>query len=204
MLTVLTVGMVRSASAAPSLEDLHYNDQVRVALVRGGDLEGRVLGTDGKVLLLVAPDGRQWLDLMLVERVEVLVRTSEDPLPLIEVPVQDDSEEAQKRQRRAMRRAEGLAVASIFLPGLGQFANGQRGLGATYVLGVLTIDVLIVLTIVLDTPEPVVVVLGGLDVAARVSSAGLAFRGARPIGLWAMALPRGDSWALGAGLSIRL
>jgi len=204
VLAALTTGVGRTALAAPTLEDLHYNDQVSIALVRGGELEGRVLGSDGEVLLVVTDEGRLWLELLLVDRIEVLVRTSAEPLPVLEVPVVDDSEDAEVKRHRAMRRANGLAVASFFLPGIGQFANGQRSLGATYLLGVLTIDALAVLAVVLNTAEPVVVVLGGLDVAARISSAGLAYRDARPIGMWAMALPGRDSWALAAGISFRL
>lgn len=191
-------GPVRASETA--VDELRAGDRVVLELTRGGTLMGHARSYDGQCLGLMTDDGMMRVEDDIIASIVVEARTSDAPLPRVEIPT---TEEAVKRTRRARRRAGGLAVASFFLPGLGLAATGQPGLGALYLGGVLLVDALVVLSIVLNWDYVGAIFLGGLEVSARVTSAGLAYRSG--LRAFAAALPAGEGqWAGVVGIVLRL
>jgi len=190
-----------SRAAEISVDDLRVGDKVIMELSRGGTLVGHARSYDGQCLGLMTLDGLLLrVEDDIIASIVVEERTSEMPLPRVEIPT---SEEAQKRARRARNRAARLAVVSFFVPGVGLMATGQPGLGAIYLGGVLVLDALIVLSIVLNWDYISAAVLGGLEVSARVTSAGLAHRSG--LRAFAAAVPMGErGWVCAVGIVLRL
>ena len=94
-------------------------------------------------------------------------------------------------------------MGSFFVPGLGQMVTGDPGLGVLYLAGVLVIDAVIVLALALNWDVVGAVVLGGVEVSARVTSAGLSYRSG--LRTYAGLVPLdGDRWAWSAGIVLRL
>ncbi len=197
----LAAGLLGRAQATEtSLDDLRVGDRVVLELSRGGTLEGHARTYDGQCLGLMTDEGLLRVEDEIIASIVVEARTSDAALPRVEIPT---TEEAIKRVHRARRRARGLAVASFFLPGLGLAATGQPGLGALYLAGVLVVDALVVLTVVLNWDYVGAVALGGLEVSARVTSAGLAYRSG--LRAFAAAVPAGEGqWAGVVGIVLRL
>jgi len=199
-----------------------YNDVVHINLLQGGEIEGRAVATDGIALLLVIDEQRTRVEFAIVGVMTLVSREGTMPLPVVVPPPVQDSEAAADRERRARRRASGLAFASFLLPGFGQFANRQPVMGATYLAGILILDSIIALTLIVNQDPTVAIVMGILDIAARVSSAALArseslralrqVRAGRPgrarsTGSWlAWVAPvrDGADWSVAMGLSLRL
>ena len=184
------------ASETVALDDLRVGDRVVLELSRGGSIVGHARSYDGQCLGLMTDDGMMRVEDAIIVSILVQERTSEAPLPRVEIP---DTEEAVERVRRARSRARGLAVASFFLPGLGLATTGQPGVGALYLGGVLVLDALVVLSIALNWDFLGAVVLGVLEVSARVTSAGLAYRAG--LRAFATVVPTGEGrWAGVAGV----
>ena len=183
-----------------TVDELCAGDIVTIELTRGGSVSGHARSYDGLCLGLMTEGGLLRLDDDIIAAIEVDLRTSELPLPRVEIPTTD---EAEKRARRARSRAARLAVASIFLPGVGLAATGQPGLGALYLAGVLVIDAVIVLALALNWDLVGAAALGAVEISARISSAGLAYRSG--LRLYAGVVPVGeDRWACAAGIVLRL
>jgi len=199
---------VASGAAAGQAEDiapeeLHQGDRVRVVLLRGGDLVGIAVALDpgrGELHVRVAEDILR-VDAAVVDWIELLDRTDETPLRRIDPDLPEDPEEARRRRARARARGAGLAVVSFFVPGIGQFALGQPGLGMTYLIGTLVVDAAIALTLLLNEDPFTAAILGGIEVAARISSAALAARRAQTMAVWVAPAPQpggeGPGWVVG-------
>ena len=198
---VLVAGLLGRAQATETtVDELRAGDRVVLELSRGGTLVGHAHTYDGQCLGLMTDEGLVRVEDEIIASIVVEARTSDAPLPRIESPT---TEEAIKRVRRARRRARGLAVASFFLPGLGLAATGHPGLGALYLGGVLVVDALVVLSIVLNWDYVGAIALGGLEVSARVTSAGLAYQSG--LRAFAAAVPAGEGqWAGVVGIVLRL
>ena len=211
-----------ASAQAIAQEDLLYNDVVRIDLLQGGDVEARVVATDGLALIVVIDEKRMRIEFAIVGGLELLAREGVMPLPAVAPPPLDDADAVAARLRRAKRRATGLAIASFVLPGTGQFANRQPMLGATYLAGILILDTIIALSLIVNRDPVVATVLGIVDVAARVTSAELArseaMRASRQMGrgssgregtkvpliAWVTPTRDGSAWALALGVSLRL
>jgi len=183
-----------------TVDELRAGDLVTLELTRGGTVSGHARSYDGRRLGLMVDDEMMHIEDEIIAVIRVDERTGDLPLPRVEIP---DTEEAQKRIRRARRRAAGLAAASFFLPGLGLAVTGQPGLGALYLGGVLVIDAVIVLAVALNWDFIGATVMGVVEISARVMSAGLAYRSG--LRWYAGVVPLGkDRWACGAGIVLRL
>jgi hypothetical protein len=183
-LTLIVAGGARAAVEEVDAATLHQGDRVRVVLRQGGELVGSATALDerlGQLHVRVDHDTLR-VDTAIIDWVELLERW--DPRPLARISEAVDEEEARQRRARAHARAAGLAVGSFFLPGLGQFALGQQGLATTYLVGTLVVDVSIVLSIVINQNPFMAVILGVLDIAARITSASLAARRANTMAIW--------------------
>ncbi len=186
-LVSLLGGVARAAvDPPPSIDasELHQGDRIRVVLRHGGELVGNALALDerrGELHVHVASEVLR-VDTAIVAWIELLQRWDEATLRRVEEAL--DGEEARQRRARARARAAGLAVGSFFVPGLGQFALGQPGLGATYLLGTLVVDAAIVLSLAINQNPFVAAILGALELAARITSASLAARRARMMAVW--------------------
>ncbi len=171
-LAVLCVGVaLPSRARCADLQELHQGDLVQILLSRGGEVTGHVVAVVGEYLHVALEERTARVHTALIAQVTLLERTSSAALPWVEAEPDETTPEGRRALRRARTHANGLAVASFFLPGLGQFANGQPGLGSTYLAGILVLDAAIVLSAVLNEDPVVPVVLGALDLAARVTSA---------------------------------
>lgn len=183
-LAVAVAGGARASDEEVDPATLHQGDRVRVVLQQGGELVGNATALDellGQLHVRVDHDTLR-VDTAIIAWIELLARWDERPLARISEAV--DEEEARQRRAQARARAAGLAVGSFFIPGLGQFALGQPGLGATYLVGTLVIDASIVLSLVINENPFVAVILGVLDIAARITSATLAARRANTMVIW--------------------
>jgi len=175
-----------------------------MVLTHGGDLVGHVTAWVGQVLSV--RDGEQLLvpvDPVVVRELEVLERISSRPLARVDAP-EPDSEEEQRELRRRRARAGALATGSFFIPGLGQYAAGKPGLGSLYLFGTLVIDATIVLSLVLNQDPLVAGLLGGLDLASRITSATLARQDALRLQMVIAPLPPGQGRAPGVCAAVYL
>lgn len=187
---------IMAATVEP--DDLRKGDLVDIELAQGGSVRGHALMIRAEVLHLRTEEGNVDVDLCLVDTMELIERTGEEPIPVIEALT---AEEERLENRRIRTRAAGLGLASFLVPGIGQFATGQPGLGSTYLIGTLVIDLALVLTIVVNQDPVIAVLLGALDLASRISSASLASQAVRKVAIWvapsAGADIRARGWVLG-------
>lgn len=165
-------------------DDILAGDTLIVHLVQGGTIEGRALSWAGNDLRIRTADGDSIVDRQLIEHFELAQRTGIKPMPQVDEIPPGESEEGRRLRRLNRARATGLGVASFFIPGLGQFATGQPALGSTYLFGTLVVDTVLVLSIVINQDPILAVVLGALELAARITSAGLAAGAVRKLAVW--------------------
>jgi hypothetical protein len=154
-----------------AIDELHQGDLIYIALSRGGEIRGHAVAQVGETLRVVMEQGSTDIHVSLISEITLLERTSAGLLPQVDAPLDEESPEGRRALRRARAHANGLAVASFLLPGVGQFANGQPGLGSTYLAGILILDAAIVLSVVVNENPVVAIILGALDLAARFTSA---------------------------------
>ena len=213
-------GLAGAQAIAP--DQVQYNDVLLVELRQGGQVEGRAVATDGLSLILVIDEERTRIEFAILGALELVSREGAMPLPVVSPPPGTDPDADVARQRRAKRRAAGLAIASFLLPGTGQFVNRQPALGVTYLAGIILLDTVIALSLIVNGDPTVATVLGIVDLAARVSSAELArseaMRALRqvqrgpgvgrgtthPVVAWFTPGRDGTSWSLAVGVSLRL
>ena len=184
---------------------LRQGDKVCVTLTHGGELCGTAMAWAGEVLKIHLNGGELVaVASPVIERIQILSSTSERPLAQLG-PEDPTDEEDLRALRRKRTRAGGLAVGSFFVPGVGQYAAGRPGLGSLYLFGTLVIDLSIVLSLVINEDPLVAVMLGGLDLAARITSATLAHRDAMAISLAVVPCPGdGDQgWGVYASVGVR-
>ena len=185
--------------------DLRQGDKVCVTLTHGGELCGTAMAWAGEDLKIHLNGGELVaVARPVIERIQVLSSASERPLAQLGPDDPTDGEEL-RALRRKRARAGGLAVGSFFVPGLGQYAAGRPGLGSIYLFGTLVIDLSIVLSLVINEDPLVAVLLGGLDLASRITSATLAHRDGMAISLAVVPCPGdGDQgWGLYASVGVR-
>ncbi len=198
LLVAMVLVCTRARAAEDSvLEDLRQGDRVRLTLTHGGELVGHVTAWVGDQLSV--RDAERVLvqvDPAVIEQVEVLERIAERPLARVDVPALE-TEEGRRELRRRRVRAGALATGSFFIPGLGQYAAGKPGLGSLYLFGTLVIDATIVLTLVINEDPLVATLLGGLELASRITSASLAHQDAMRLQLAILPIPKPGGGAPG-------
>ena len=193
ILLVLLLGSGTAAAdeepSTPGTVELNQGDEVCVTLTHGGEICGHATAWAGEQLRLRLAGGDSvGVSRPVIQRIEVLASTSERPLA--EVAPEEPTDEAEARAlKRRRARAGGLAVGSFFVPGLGQYAAGRPGLGSLYLFGTLVIDLSIVLSLVINEDPLVAIMLGGLDLAARITSATLAHRDAMSVSVAVLPVP---------------
>jgi len=189
--TVLGFGTASATEVPLASEtlDLRQGDEVCVTLTHGGEICGHATAWVGEELSLRLAGGDSVaVARPVIERIRILSSTSERPLAQL-AAAEPTSEDEARALRRKRARAGGLAVGSFFVPGLGQYAAGRPGLGSLYLFGTLVIDLSIVLSLVINEDPLVAIMLGGLDLASRITSATLARRDAMAVSVTVLPVP---------------
>ncbi len=190
-----------TAEEAVAVGDLRHGDLVRAELVHGGMLEGMAVACSDDALQLRIEGSVETLDLVLVQRLVRVHSGGDLPLPGIRVEEEPQDADDIAALKRTRRRADALAAGSFFVPGSGQFATGQPGLGATYLIGTLLIDATLILNIVVNREYVLTAVLGALDLTARITSAALARESALRMHAWCAPMPGEPGVAVGLGFA---
>lgn len=185
MLLVVLLGVAPTASAADlDAADILAGDLIVVHLNNGGSVSGRALSWFGTDIRIRTDEGEITIDKQLIARFELVEQTGLKSMPQLDEIPDDESPEGRRLRRLNRARANGLGVLSFFIPGVGQFVAGQPALGSVYLFGTLAVDTTIVLSIVVNQDPVLAVVLGALELAARITSAGLAAGSARKMSCW--------------------
>jgi len=187
-------------------EEIQAGDKIVVHLRQGGSLSGHALSWYGKDIRIRTDREDATIDRALVLRFELVEQIGNKPMPQLDEIPDDETPEGRRLRRLNRARAHGMGVLSFFIPGAGQFAAGQPALGSTYLIGTLVVDTTLVLSIVVNQDPVLAAVLGALELAARITSAGLAAGSVRKMSVWVapVSTPHRESTGVMAGIQLAL